>query len=293
MNLRFKLGSARRVVLVTAVVLLLFGLGATRASASPLDPNGTDWEGLSELVAIAQGELGKDRVVATAKLDFGTLDRADALVLVHPERRIEADELSSFMRQGGRVILLDDYGSGDGLLAYFGIQRVPLPGRPALMLRDNPALAIAESSGRHASFRDADRVVLNHATGLARASLSPLLVVRGEGEPDVLLALAGDVGLGNFIAVGDSSVAMNSMLRYPGNRALAFALVRYAMQTRASPNPGKLYVLVNDFDLAGGYGTPHGGPLGQAYQTVARGLQELRTDGLSPTAAYALALAGG
>src|SRR5262249_51836678 len=159
-------------------------------------------------------------------LDLRQLRREDGVVLVHPERVIDADELMAYMRAGGRLVLLDDYGTGDALLARFGIRRVPLPSRPAEMLRGNPALAIAEPASVHPAVRHASRVVVNHGTGLAHPALSPVLVVRGESEPDVLFAVAGAVGQGRLLAVGDASVAINGMMRYPGNRALAVALVR-------------------------------------------------------------------
>jgi len=45
-----------------------------------------------------------------------------------------------------RLVLckVDDFGSGDELLRHFQIERVALPAHPALELRHNPALAIAE-----------------------------------------------------------------------------------------------------------------------------------------------------
>src|SRR5258708_37755631 len=112
------------------------------------------------------------------------------------------------------------------------------------MLRGNPALGIAEpdlTSGGHPAVRDVSHVVTNHATGLAHPSLSPVLVVHGDGEPDVLLAVAGSVGPGRFLAVGDASIAMNARLRYPRNRALSLGLVRYATESDVwSSRGGKL-----------------------------------------------------
>lgn len=283
--------------LVGLVVLATLALVMSGdARATPLDPKGQDWEGLAQLVSIAQAELGTQRVVVTSKADMRVLGRGDALFLVHPQSSLDVDELSAFMHAGGRVVLLDDYGTGDELLERFGIRRVPMPSRPAQMLRGNPAFAIAEPASTHSAVRDVGRVVTNHATGLDHKALSAVLVVRGEGEPDVLLSVAGAVGQGRLLAVGDSSVVMNSMLRYPGNRQLALALVRYATEDDVwGKREGKLYVMANDFETTGSFG--HDSSVGGAIAQVQRGFEEaietLRRDGMPPLAAYLLALAVG
>jgi hypothetical protein len=283
-----------------ALLALLALLLERTAWAAPFDPHGEDWEGLSQLVRIAQAELnvtgGAQRVEVVTRLDVGRLRREDGVILVHPERVVDADELSAFMRAGGRLVLLDDYGSGDGLLARFGIRRVPLPSRPAEMLRGNPSLAIAEPASAHPAVRDVSRVVTNHGTGLDHPALSPVLVVRGDGEPDVLLAVAGAVGQGRLLAVGDASVAINGMMRYPGNRSLCAALVRYVTEDDAwGRRGGKLYILVNDFETTGSFGDDSrlGGAAGDARRALEDALEMLRHDGMPPLAAYLVALAVG
>jgi hypothetical protein len=242
---------------------------------------------------MAQADLGPRRVIVVSTLDVGQLKREDGVLLVHPERTVDYSELSAFMRAGGRLVLLDDYGTGDGLLARFGIRRVPLPARPAQMLRGNPSFAIAEPAGAHPAVRDVSRVVTNHATGLDHPALSPVLVVRGDGEPDVLLAVAGAVGQGRLLAVGDASVAINAMVRYPGNRALCAALVRYLMEDDTwGAREGKLYVLANDFETVGSFGDDSH-LSGFVRRNLEEGLERLRHDGMPPLAAYLIALAIG
>ncbi len=271
--------------------------GTRLARAAPFDPAGQDWEGVATLVQMAESELGMQRVVVTSTLPLQDLKREDGILLVHPERPLDVDELSAFMRAGGRVVLLDDYGTGDDLLARFGIRRVPLPARPARMLRDNPSLAIAEPAGPHPTLREVDRVVTNHATGLAHLGLSPLLVVRGDGEPDVLLAVAGVVGRGRLVAVGDASIVINAMMRYPGNRAFSEALLRYATDDDVwGKRGGKLYLVTNALRATGSFGDPSsvegaGGALGSVRRTVLEGLETVRHQGVPPALAYFAALA--
>jgi uncharacterized protein DUF4350 len=293
---RFSLSSSFSVVSFSCVCCALLCGVAPAALATPFDARSDDWEGLSQLVRVAQSELGTARVAVTTTLALGDLKREDGILMVHPDRALDVDELSTFMRAGGRLVLLDDYGTGDELLTRFGIRRVPLPVRPAEMLRDNPALAIAEPASVHPTVRDVAHVVTNHGTGLEHQALSPLLVVHGEGEADVLLAVAGAVGHGRLVAIGDGSILINAMMRYPGNRALSRALVRYATEDDVwGKRGGTLYVLSSGFRTTGGFGDSSRAntAAGEARRALALGLETLRRDGLPPAAAYFAALAVG
>jgi hypothetical protein len=282
-----------RLIIAGFVGATLCALHST-AQASPLDPRGEDWEGLSQFVRTAEAAIGAARVKTPTALDLDSLKPGDAVILVHPTRPFDPAELAAFMRVGGRVVLLDDYGTGDALLAHFGIRRVPMPAHPKAMLRGKPALAIAEPASLHAAVRDASHVVTNHATGLADTGLLPLLVVAAEGEPNGLLAVAGVVGKGRLIVVGDASIAMNAMLRYPGNRAFADALIRYVTEASAADDrEGQLYVVAGDSPLSGAFaGGPLPGSLREVRDALQRTLDTLKA-GLPPFASYIVALAIG
>jgi len=294
-----------RILHLAAAAFMAFPLfpfvyaGAARAAAPrtllPLDPGGEDWEGLAQFVRLAQKELGPKRALAEQRLELGVLRGEDAIIVVHPDGPLEAEELSAFMAAGGRVVLLDDYGTGSGLLARFGIRRVPLSRHPVQMLRDNPALAIAEPVGTHAGLPGAEHVVTNHATGLSTLSgnkILPLLTVRAQGEPDGLLAAEVTVGRGRLLVVGDASIAMNSMLRYPGNRALASALIRYAGTNSPldghEAHEGTVHILANDVALKGSF---VGGPTvaGAMRHAFAETIDALRR-GMPPSASYLAAV---
>ena len=285
---------ARSLALARAPLAGAWVLGApSPAAASPFDPEGEDWEGLSQLVTVAREEVGLKRLVLGETIDLRALRRQDTLVLVHPTGALDVDELSAFLRDGGRLVLLDDYGRGDVLLARYGIRRVPLPSRPAEVLRGNPALPIAEPASAHPAVQDVGKVVINHGTGVDRRALAPLLVVRGDAEPDVVVAVAGSVGRGRLLAVGDASIAMNMMMRYPGNRAFARGLVRYATEPGPAdaPGGGNLYLAVNDVRTVGTYRGDSS--VGGVERAVADAFGALSHDGLPAPAAYLLALAVG
>jgi uncharacterized protein DUF4350 len=280
-------------------LLLILAL-AIPALAAPFDPEGTDWEGLAQLVTLARAATGRDRVVVARSLDLEALSPADSLLIVHPQRHLDTGEIENFITAGGRVALLDDFGTGSELLAHFGIRRIPLPSNPARRLRSNPALALAERPAGPQSLpetlgdlREMEPVVTNHATGLGDTGLLPLLYVRGRGGEDVLLAVAGAFGHGHFLAVGDASVAINAMLRYPGNRTLAVSLVRYLSEESDAPSPrhGRLYIVANDAIVAGEFGAPPHipKPLRIAIVEIVDALKQ----GMPPTAAYVCAVGVG
>jgi hypothetical protein len=268
-------------------------LAVTRADAAPFDLSGSDWEGCSELVRLARAELGPTRVVPTSQIDFHELKPDDGLLLLYPEKNLDVDELSKFMRAGGRVVMLDDYGRGDSLLEHFGIERVASPRHPAEFLRHNPQLALAEPASAHPVVSDVNRVVTNHPTGLSHPELSPVLKIRGDGEPDVIVALAGAVGQGRLLAVGDPSTVMNSMLRYSGNKSFARGLIRYTVDHDSwGKRGGRLFIASGSFEEKGRYGDEESS-IGDWLRSLREALESMRHDGLPSWLAYAMACAIG
>ena len=293
--LRWVGGSRARLVALGTLMCAIFAVSV--ATAAPFDLAGTDWEGLADFVRLAKSEL-PERVVPTDRVDLSTLRPEDSLILLEPQHGVDEKSLARFMRAGGRVILLDDFGKGEGLLEYFGMERVPIPRHPADALRKNPQLAIAEPASAHPVVSDVTRVVTNHPTGLRHPDLSPVLKIRATGgEPDVVVAVAGAVGQGRLLAVGDPSIVMNSMLRYPGNKTFARALVRYAGDDDVwgRRTTGHVYVLSGPFELHGSYGEEPSA-LSDAWDRL-RGAQDalasLRQNGVPSWMAYLFAVALG
>jgi hypothetical protein len=82
-----------------------------------------------------------------------------------------------------------------------------------------------------------------------------VLQIRARGENDVRLAVAGQVGRGRLLAVADSSVVINQMLRYPGNRELAIGIARYLVDDDTwGSRGGKVYVVANEVREQGAFG---------------------------------------
>jgi len=291
--------AARYAGLAGVVTSLLFFPGAARAA---FEFNDSEWEGTSGLLEIARSELGKTRVEIVAMIDYGKLEPADGLLVLHPEVELDGDEVGAFLAAGGRVAVLDDRGKATSLLARYRIQRVEAPLRPTAMLRGNPNLPIAvpvvqevagQEQNRHPTVRDVDRLVTNHPTALTHPDLTPVLEIPALGEPNATLAVTGVIGKrGRLFAMGDPSALINLMLRYPGNRAFARHLVEYLVdRDEWGERGGKLYVVANDFRQRGHYGGVAGPArdLREAVDSVRDALRNARESGLPGPAALVLA----
>lgn len=282
--------AARVWLAASSIVLVVILASPALAASKPFDLNGHDWEGCADFVQLAAEELGT-RAYPTSTVELSTLQPEDALILIHPERALDIPSLAAFLRAGGRVVLLDDFGRGDALLTRFDIQRGPLPSRPAEMLRHNPALPIAEPASVHPLTTGVGRVVLNHATAVTNPELSPILVVHGQGEPDAIVAVSGVVSKGRLFAVGDASIVINAMLRYPGNKALAKNLLAYAANADAPDRKGgRVYLLSGAFDLRGSYGGDARTPRAEIGRALREAYDSIRQNGLPPFASYFLSV---
>jgi hypothetical protein len=289
-----------------AALIFLSASGAGTAWAKGFEVADSSWEGTSELYALAQRELGKTKVEVLASVDFEKLGKDDGLLVLHPERELDYTELSAFLRAGGRMAVLDDRGEAAHFLARFQIHRVEAPHSPAQSLRDNPMLAIAvpaveqvagQEQNRHPVVAGVDRVVTNHPTALVHPNLTQVLKIPALGEPDATLAVTGIIAKsGRLFAMGDPSVVINEMLRYPGNRAFASGLLKYLVENDAGiSRGGKLYILANDFAQKGHFGGSRGAlaELSNLSETLAEFATELEKNGLPGALSLVLAALAG
>jgi hypothetical protein len=284
-----------------AFALALLVSGDVRAAA--FEVSDTGWEGGSELLDIARAELGAARVKAVAVLDWSDVTPEDGVLVVHPLQAMDPDDVAAFMKAGGRLAILDDYGEGEQTLSRFHIYRVPPPSRPVAALRNRPALAIAEpvvdvvaghNSGPHPVVAHVQQLVTNHPTGLRHPALSPVLKIRAIGEPDVIVAVAGQVGKGRLFAMSDPSAVINQMLRYPGNRAFVAGLSRYLVDDDgATRRQGRLFVVTNRFGEEGAFGGQGGlrKDLDSLRKSLKDAFDDARRDGFPPWAHLVIAAA--
>lgn len=294
-----RLGAARW-ILGSLTLILASSASSARAAFEPGDES---WEGTSELVALARRQLGEDRIHTAQTLDWRTLGPADGVLVLHPLEELDFVEVSRFLRQGGRLALLDDHGRGSALLERFRIRRVPPPARPQRSLRDNPALALAVPStqqvagheqGRHAIVGGVTRLITNHPMGLEHPDLTPVLSIPTVDEPPVTLAVTGIIAdRGRLFAMGDPSVVINLMLRFPGNRAFASGLLDYLVEDDSwGERGGHVHLVVNEFEQHRAHGGPAGlwRDLGGRVDQLRETLDRTQRLGLHGSAAHLLGL---
>jgi len=250
------------------LALLGLSLGlllTTSARAAAFEFNDSGWEGTSELLSLARARLGPSRVEILSVLDWERLKPGDGLLILHPTVDLEYDQASAFLRAGGRIAVLDDYGKSPPFLQRFQIRRISAPLRPARALRQNQSLAIAvpatqivagQEQGRHPVVAQVKQLVTNHPAALTHPNLTPVLEIPAIGEPNATLAVTGIiVNRGRLFAMADPSATINLMLRYPGNRAFAEGLVDYLVEDDTwGTRGGRLYLVANDFRQRNTYG---------------------------------------
>ena len=242
------------------IALAVFALlGLTReACAASFEFNDSGWEGSSELLRLARSRLGTDRVCLVAALDYASLRPADGLLILHPTVSLASDALDEFMLSGGRVAVLDDFGSSGSFLERFGIRRTNPPLRPRETLRGNPNLAWAvpihnsgdgQGESVHSMVVGLSRLLTNHPTTFTNPGLTPVLEIRAADGTAYPLAISGVIKQrGRLFVMGDPSAVINLMLRYPENRLYAERLIEYlVMDDTWGVRGGKLYLVANGF----------------------------------------------
>ncbi len=254
-------------VLLIALFMAPCAFAAPEPTEGPFATSGADWQGTAEFVRLAQRRLGTDRVHVTATLNYEELMPGDSLVVIFPGVELDGESLTTFLAEGGRVAILDDFGKSPSFLKRFGIHRVPPPLAPKDRLREDPDLAVAvpviqtvagTAQGRHPMTVGVERVITNHPVLLEHPDLTPVLEIPLEDGGAGTLAITGIIsGNGRLLVVSDPSIFINLMLRYPGNRKLAVEMLDYLVSREVGrASSGRLLILTGEFTQKGHYGEP-------------------------------------
>lgn len=235
-----------RVILASLVVVLLVALVvAASTSSAAFGVYNPAWDGASDLRAEANA-VGVDSEIARNVSAYGsaTPDQTVAVVL-SPDRGYtdaEAQRLRRFVRQGGTLVVAEDFGdhSNDLLEAVGATAR--FDGR---LLRDerrnfeSPSMPVATNVSNHSLVANVSRLTLNHGTVVEPNNATVLVSSSGFGYLDgnrngdlddnetlgtYPVATVESVGGGRVVAVSDPSLAINAMLERKGNQAFVRAL---------------------------------------------------------------------
>lgn len=228
------------------IVLILALVLPTKAAARPdFEVNSTEWNGLSRFVEGAREDAPDTRTPSS--LDLGSLRSRDALIVLGPDRPLPESDLVEFVRRGGRLVIVDDFGSAGPLLARFGIRRLAPVATDAPRVRGEADLLVARPFYAHPLTEGVGMLVTNRPAVLQHPRLVALL---GFAEHDPGILVTGVVGEGRVVALGDPSALMNAMMGIGGNRRLAHNIVRFAVE---GASPRRLVIVSGNFVSSGAF----------------------------------------
>jgi len=228
----------------TFIVLLLVGIWPTSRARADDDfaVQNRSWNGLSDFLSLVVESGVKAELVE--RIDMGSLSVDDALLIIHPTNELPIHASARFMKRGGRLAVLDDFGASYGFLYAFEFGRsAPVVRRNTRRLRNNDNLLVARPTARHPLAEKVSALVTNHPQTLYHSELKPIFAF--DTSRSSALILVGAVGEGRLIAISDSSLLINNMLEFPGNRVFARNLIRYLTKD----NLGRLFIAIGDATL--------------------------------------------
>jgi len=252
-------------------LLLTAPIAAADGDPGGMTVDGQGWDDLGDLVALS-AQLGFPAQTPD-RLELWRLPPQDSVIIVHPTAPPPPGAVDHFVRNGGRLALLDDFGQGQSILRFNSIGRHAAVRPPEdRRIRGNPKVAIATPAQPHPLTTGIEALVTNHTAVLYHSELQPVFAL-DDGASAVVLS--GGVGTGRLVAVGDASVVINNMLRFRGNRRFAENLIRYLMGDRG----GQLWIVTGDTPIIGrdGSGAPD-----HPLTAVRKGLERLADLQLPP-----------
>jgi len=242
---RFEFNYPRLVLAVLTVVTVIAIVVAASTSSAAFGSYNDAWDGASELREQAravdtESELVRNTSRYTTVAPNGTLG-----VVLSPESAYgpaETDRLRSFVRDGGTLLVAEDFGQhANGLLDRLGAD-ARVTGQ---VLRDeqynyqSPALPVARNVSNHTLTQGVDGITLNYGSAVAPNGARVLASTSGVAYVDVNrnaelddrdrvgtspVATIESVGDGRVVVVGDPSLFINTMLDRPGNQAFVGSL---------------------------------------------------------------------
>ena len=251
----------RAILLVCAVALALAALlvpaqaqaqpstGATGGRQAP-DEYATDseaWNGLATFDAVVRG-LGL-QLEHVSRIDWEEIDSGDIVFVMWPNQRLEPAHVSSFLLNGGRMMIADDFGESAEALAQLGMLRQHGVGVGAERFHDDLAYApIAEPVAHdHPLAKDVDELATNYPAVFTHVQGPRTVFAFAKGEAVVA---AGSLGPGRFVVASDPSIFINRMMQFQGNLQFTINLIRFLSRNDETT---RVILLTGRFDM---YGEP-------------------------------------
>lgn len=207
--------------------MVVLSLGATPgARAGDFDPESTAWDGIAATVGALSAHL---TVHHPPRITLTDLTPNDVLFFLDPDPAVSVHDVAQHLIGGGALVLAGDGASSDHLFEAFGIE-LSVDFQGPVHLRGHQELVVAFPTAKgHALSDGAQALVTNRPAAVSHDRVGATFEMRGAapGGGTRGLVLAGQVGDGQLVAVGDPSLFINQMLTFRGNRDFVDRLGRY------------------------------------------------------------------
>jgi len=233
--------------LVSSVCLAVACLASVPAHAQDYDPASTGWQGLSRFVALAQEQGAEVRLADT--LNWDAISPDDVLVVVYPTEPLNPAPFASYLVDGGRMLLADDFGTATPLMERLSLQRLtPQAGTlpHSRYVGGQPEWPRHRARGRHPLLADVEEVVSNVPAILLNQGGPVLRFDEGGG-----LVYDMTLGEGRAVVLSDPSVLINSMLAIADNGQFALNTLDYLCEPAGESC--RIWVFHGDFETSGTY----------------------------------------
>ncbi len=255
--------------MISRAILFMLVLAASPAfGIEDYAPASADWYGMQAFVQLGES-LGFE-IVMSDTLDWSQLSVAEPVIIVYPRKDLNGDSLADWVGDGGRVLLLDDFGKSTSFLNRLNVTRIEpsLGSLPHNDFADElPAFPVFHPQGRHPLIDGVETVVANHPS-----------VISNEGGPVIAFSAGGalvydmNLGDGKAILMSDSSLFINQMLGIADNAVLAQNSLEYICRNE---RPCRVHFFVGDFANVGTYkGLDDGVNLDESVGTINRFLSK-------------------
>ncbi|MDD4877026.1 MAG: DUF4350 domain-containing protein [Dehalococcoidales bacterium] len=231
------------VVLITAVSLVCIWF---YPSFQDFMETNTAWNGIRTFD-------NESNVAVISSLDMVPGSPDKSVLIVIPGIDYSDQELAilkQFINDGGTMLLMDDFGYGNTVLKYLGVN-ARFSGKPLLdplFCYQNQSMPRITDFVEQVKERDISVITLNHATTLnnvitdqviAWSSTSSFLDIndngaweQGESQGPLVVAAKLTMGEGNLKLVSDSSIIINNMLSRDNNKEF----IQYLTQEKGEIN---------------------------------------------------------
>jgi hypothetical protein len=263
---RLKRGYAAVAVLAIAATLLIISMTAPVISTTAdFSIYNSGWNGTSNLAVhtfllgkfvptLETQSSGTDIQIAQQNLEGMNLDpTTSSLIIIGPEKAFTAAEgrtVGDFVRGGGKLLLADDFGSGNSLLEGMGAtSRFSNSLVLDLAFDKQPEFAVVFDFAQDPTTASVTTILMNYPSSLsvnssttevlARSSVGSWLDTNGDrlrewGEPRGPFPVMAreTMGEGSILLLSDPSVLINGMSEYMDNSILVNNLIDYVCQGR-------------------------------------------------------------